>query len=313
MFNRIIVNLPSNIGDTILVLPALDKLYSSFPEAKLTVICSKQTRELFSRCSYVNETLLFDKRWPAMRKFKFSVGLRQKYDLIVDFKNSLLPIFAGAKHTPFFRKFTKNLPAKDKYLYLIKNIAPAEAKTTAQFLLNDDEEKKWKSLQITQSVFVACASNALQKRYPYNLLKELIISLTKSFPVVILGQETDREFYKDILTIKGVNDLVGKTKIHEVFYLLKNYARLLVCVDSSIMHIASYINIPIVSMFGQTSIVKYGPWSKKYIVVKRNDLDCVPCENPHCRFNHECMEIKPQLVLDAIDGLEKQITEERRT
>ncbi|MFA5008366.1 MAG: glycosyltransferase family 9 protein [Candidatus Omnitrophota bacterium] len=303
MFKNVIVNLPSNVGDAILTLPAINRLHSNYPETKLTVICSKQTQELFSHHPYVTKTLFFDKRWPARLKFEFSLSLRGKYGLIVDFKNSLLPLFVGARHTPFLRKFPDGLSAKDRYIHLIRNIAPAEAKTAAQFNLEQAEEKKWNSLQIAPSIFIACASNALQKRYPYNLLKQLVIELSKRFPVAILGQETDREFYKDILAIKGVNDFVGKTKIHEVFYLLKNYARLLVCVDSSIMHIASYVDIPIVAMFGQTSTVKYGPWSKKYIVVKREELDCVPCENPHCRFNHECMEINPQLVLEAIEEI----------
>ena len=304
-FKNIIVNLPSNIGDTILALSALDKLHSNYPQANLTLICSKQTEELFLHHPYVNKTLFFDKRWRAAQKFKFSLALRGKYDLIVDFKNSLLPLFTGGKRTPIFRKFANNIHAKDKYLYLIRNIAPSDIKTPAQILLTEDEEKKWKSLQIKQSIFIACASNALQKRYPHNLLKRLVENLTKRFPVAMLGQELDRQFYKDILNIDGVNDLVGKTKIHEVFYLLKNYARLLVCVDSSIMHIASYLDIPIVAMFGQTRVCEYGPWSKKYIVVKREDLDCVPCDNPHCQFNHECMEIEPQLVLDAIDEIMK--------
>ena len=302
-FKNIIVNLPSNIGDSILALSALDKLKLNYPAANLTLICSKQTQDLFLHHPDVNKTLLFDKRWLARQKLKFSLALRGKYDLIVDFKNSLLPLFTGGKHTPFFRKFPGGLHAKDKYLYLIKNIAKHDAKTTVEFKLTEDEKEKWKSLKIPQSILIACASNAIQKRYPYNLLKKLISKLTEHFPVAVLGQEKDRQFYKDILDIKGVNDFVGKTKIHEVFYLLKNYARLLVCVDSSIMHIASYLDIPIVAMFGQTSVHKYGPWSKKYIVVKREDLDCAPCDNPHCQFNHECMEIDPQLVLDAMDEL----------
>ncbi|MDD4182268.1 MAG: glycosyltransferase family 9 protein [Candidatus Omnitrophica bacterium] len=303
MFKNIIVNLPSNIGDSILTLSALDKVHSNYPQANLTLICSRQTEEFFLRHPYVNKTLLFDKRWPARQKLEFSLALRGKYDLIVDFKNSLLPLFTGGKHTPFFRKFPEGLHAKDKYLYLIRNIAKLNATTTAEFKLTEDEKEKWKSLKIPQSIFIACASNAIQKRYPYNLLKKLILKLTEHFPVAVLGQEKDKEFYKDIPGIKGVNDFVGKTKIHEVFYLLKNYARLLICVDSSIMHIASYIDVPIVAMFGQTSAHKYGPWSDKYIVVKREDLDCAPCDMPHCQFNHECMEIDSQLVLDAMDEL----------
>lgn len=303
MFKNIIVNLPSNIGDTILTLLALDKLHSNYPDAALTVVCSKQTEEFFSRNKYITKTILFDKRWPSIQKLKFSLALRNKYDLIVDFKNSLLPLFTGGKRTPFIRNFAQNLHAKDKYLSLVRAIAPKETKITSEFVLTEEEKEKWESMQIPQSIFIACASNALQKRYPYPLLKKLIAALSKRFPVAILGQEKDREFYADILAIDGVKDLVGKTKIHEVFYLLRNYANLLVCVDSSIMHIASYLDIPIVAMFGQTSVSKYGPWSKKYLVVKREDLACAPCDAPHCKADHECMEILPQLVIEAVDEI----------
>jgi heptosyltransferase-2 len=286
MFKNILENLPSNIGDGIITLSAIDRLHANYPQANLTLICSKQSRDFFSHHPYVSNILFFDKRWGAWKKLKFSLSLHGKYDLMVDFKNSLLPLFVAGKRTPFIRKFPPTIHAKDKYLYLLKDIAPQETQTKAQFNLTKDEEDKWKSLQITGSIFIACASNALQKRYPYNLLKELIVNLSKRFPVAILGQESDREFYKDILEINGVNNLVGKTKIHEIFYLLKTYGRMLVCVDSSIMHIASYVDIPIVAMFGQTSVAKYGPWSKKYIVVKRNDLECRPMRKPHS----PCME-----------------------
>jgi heptosyltransferase-2 len=301
MFKNIIVNLPSNIGDGIITLPAIDRLHANHPQANLTLICSKQNQDFFSHHPYARNILFFDKRWSAREKLAFSLSLHGKYDLIVDFKNSLLPLFISAKRTPFIRKFRAEIHAKDRYLYLLKNIAPQETQIRAQFNLTKDEEDKWKTLQINGSIFIACASNASQKRYPYDLLKELIINLSKRFPVAILGQESDKEFYKDILEIRGVNNLVGKTKIHEIFYLLKTYGRMLVCVDSSIMHIASYIDIPIVAMFGQTSAAKYGPWSKKYIVVKRTDLECAPCESPHCRFNHECMEINPQTVMEAVE------------
>lgn len=304
MLKNIIINLPSNIGDSMLTLSALDKLRLNYPEANLTLICSKQTQDFFSHHPYINEIMLFDKRWPARKKFEFSVALRGKYDFMVDFKNSLLPLFAGCKHTPILRRFPKNMHAKDKYLYLIKGLAKSGT-TTTQFKITQEEEEKWKSMQLGQSLFIACASNAIQKRYPYDLLKTLILGLKERFHVVILGQEKDKEFYKDILSINGITDLVGKTKIHELFFLLKNYGKLLVCVDSSIMHIASYLDVPIAAMFGQTSPAKYGPWSKKNIIIRREDLECSPCENPHCRFNCDCMEIPPERILDAVNTLIK--------
>jgi ADP-heptose:LPS heptosyltransferase len=184
-------------------------------------------------------------------------------------------------------------------------MAPQNSNIKSEFRMNDEEKKKYDSLKIPPSLFIACSSNALQKRYPYPYLREAVDKLRKDFSIVVLGQDCDRSFYQDILSLPGIVDLVGKTKLYEIFYLLKKYARMILCVDSSILHMASYINIPIVGLFGQNSPVRYGPWSDRFIVLLNSNLCCVPCEKPHCKFDHKCMEIEPKAVVDAV----KQLTE----
>ncbi len=67
------------------------------------------------------------------------------------------------------------------------------------------------------------------------------------------------------------------------------------------MHLASYLNKTIVAIFGPTDERKYGPWSEKFVVVKR-DIFCRPCEKAQCRYGTlDCMQlIKAEDVLRAV-------------
>ncbi len=305
MYKNILVNLPTNIGDSVIALPVIDKLHANYPDANISAICSNRIIEFISRHSFINNTLLYDKYAKIRNKIQFSLSLRGKYDLMVDLKNSMLPFFAGCRHTSFFRNFTDNKHSKDIYLSLIKKFAPKETDKAGDFLLTEEERGKWNAYNFSRSIFIACASNSDPKRYPYKCLKEAIQKLKTGEKIVIIGQESDKRFYGDIGSMENVIDLTGETKIHEIFYLLKNYASMAICVDSSILHIASYVDTPIIGLFGPTSTQKYGPWSKKFILLGRNDLPCVPCQMPCCRYNHECMDIGPDEIVDAVSRLSK--------
>ncbi|MCX7661790.1 MAG: hypothetical protein N2Z79_03800, partial [Candidatus Omnitrophica bacterium] len=76
---------------------------------------------------------------------------------------------------------------------------------------------------------------------------------------------------------------------------------LLVSNDRAVLHLGSYLNVPIVAIFGPTDDIRYGPWSEKSFVVKK-EIFCRPCKKAHCRFGTvECMRlIKPEDVLLAI-------------
>jgi ADP-heptose:LPS heptosyltransferase len=300
----IIINFPTNLGDTIISLPILDRLKTNFPESKITAIVSPQTKEFLLRNTFIDEVVVFDKAWKLRQKMRFSFSLRGKYDLIVDLKNSLLPVILGVKkRTPFCRNYPKDIHAKDMYLKLVQKIAPIFQNTKSTFLLEKKEKEKWSNLNLTKAIFVACSARSSIKCYSYSHLKEVINQLLKKgYSIVVLGTKEEVHFYKDILSLKGVIDLVGETKMSDCFYLLEKYASLVLCVDSALMHLASYLNLPIVALFGPTNIKRYSPWSANYVVLYRKDLNCVFCEKSFCE-NPRCMEILPQKVIEAIEEM----------
>ncbi len=306
MKDSIIINLTTNIGDAVLCLPVLDKMRASYPKSKITAIVSHRTKELFMRNDFVDEVIVFNKKWTIKQKIKFGLDLRGKYNIIVDLKNTLLPLIIGAKErTPFVRPFLKKLHPKDAYWEVVRNLGICENKIKkSSFNITSQEKKKWDQLNLKPSLFVGCSSLFPGKSYPYHRLKVLTYELIrKKFPIVIFGEDRDRSYYRDILSINGVVDLVGKTSLSEVFYLLNNYSKLLLSVDSSILHLGSYLNIPIVALFGLLKSFRFTPWSDKYIVLKRDDLDCQSCGKTPCQLNYECMNISEQEIIAAIEAL----------
>ncbi|MDD5585177.1 MAG: glycosyltransferase family 9 protein, partial [Candidatus Omnitrophica bacterium] len=241
MNKRILIYFPTNIGDTIIGLPVLDAMQANYPAHSITAIASRHTQEFLRRNTFINKVLLFDKAWPVSKKIKFSFSLWGKYDIFVDLKNSFLPVIAGSlKRTPFYRKQTNNVLAKDAYLRIVARLARFPAKEKSDFSLNDAERKRWEKLKLSGSIFVACSSRSSQKSYPRNLLKTVIDALSQKYRIAILGEERDREHYGDMVTGDNVVDLTGKTTLYDVAYLLRHYARLLLCVDSSILQLGSY-------------------------------------------------------------------------
>ncbi|MBD3264807.1 MAG: hypothetical protein GF375_06870 [Candidatus Omnitrophica bacterium] len=301
---KILINFPTNIGDTFLSLAAVDKIRGNYPEGTITAIASPRNKELLLRNTSVNEVITFDKKWKWSQKLSFARDLRNKYDIIVDFKNSFLPVIIGVKkHTPFIRKFPKDSHLKDRYLQLVSKLAPQPTTVKSDFILNDIERQKYESLLKSKTIFIACSSLSRIKEYPKEYLDEVVKKVIKKYPVAILGVKQDKYLYDEIIDRYDVINLLGKTRIFEIFYLIKRYALLMLCVDSAICHLSSYADVPTIGLFGPTPAYRSYPWADNSRIIKREDLECAPCDKPYCSHNFECMKIEPMRIVEEIENL----------
>jgi len=306
MPGNILIYFPTNIGDTVMGLPVLDRLRANYPQSKITAIASMRTKDFLLQSDFIDTVVVFNKFWTFRQKTKFAFSLRGKYDLIIDLKNSFLPVIVGAKQrTPFYRAHLNRGHAKDSYLKISAAFTGQGRQVIrGKFLLESEDQKKWEEFKLSQAVFIACSSLSELKRYPYSYLKEVVQGLgEKNYPLVVIGEEEDKNFYRDILNRKEVVDLVGKTTIGDAAYLLEKYARVFLCVDSGIMHLGSYLNIPQVVLFGPTDIFGFGPWSNKAVTLQNEAIECSSCAGSSCRFNYGCMKIDPKRVIQEIEKL----------
>ncbi|MCF7888436.1 MAG: glycosyltransferase family 9 protein [Candidatus Omnitrophica bacterium] len=299
--NKIIINFPTNIGDAILALPALDRIKANFPWVEITAIVSPKTKEFLSQNNFIDKIVLFDKCWRIRKKVRFCLNLRKQFDLMVDFKNSMLPIFLRVKkHTSFIRSFPKKTHIKDKYLKLVENIAPKPAHLKSKFIVPESYEKKWGFSDREKYIFFGCFSRSHRKECPIDNLTTLIDKLKSKYRCVLLGLAQDqKKFNQSQLELEVIN-LVGKTDMIDVYFLLSRFAAAVVAVDSSIMHLSSYLDIPVVGLFGPTAPQRSYPWSKNSVILQNKKLDCIPCEGKKKCDDIKCMDMEPKKIISAI-------------
>lgn len=292
----------SNVGDAILTLPVLDCLKEYFPHAHITVMSGPRPKELFEKNPYISRLIVYDKYAKLREKTKLFYKLaKQNFDIVVDLRNTFYGAFLPAKYkiSPFFSVPEDIGHMSGRHLYKIKELLakmkverPFEAAETTLFV--NPEDKEYIRQVLAQAdiktsdrlIIVSAGARSDLKRWDKEKFTQLVSYLTKDLgsKVVLIGDKQDQPVTSFIAGHSQfpVVDLAGKTSLTQLAYLLKT-AGLLITNDSACLHMASYINMPVVGIFGPTSEKKYGPWSDNFRVAKV-DIFCRPCEKAQCKY-----------------------------
>jgi heptosyltransferase-2 len=136
---------------------------------------------------------------------------------------------------------------------------------------------------------------------------ELIEALDKEYKArfILIGDRGDVLINQYIASNSKVPvlDLSAKTSLKQAAVLLKR-AAILITNDSANLHLASYLDIPVVAIFGPTDELKYGPWSANCRVAKK-EIFCRPCRKAQCRYaTLECLKrVSPEEVLRQVKSV----------
>ncbi|MFH1478944.1 MAG: glycosyltransferase family 9 protein [Candidatus Omnitrophota bacterium] len=314
--NKVLFITLSNIGDAILTLPALTCLKDNFKDAKVDVVAGPRSKEVFIKDPSINKIFIYDKHASLKEKIGFVKNLRkERYDLAVDMKTSLMPLLAGARYRNSLISFKPSGLKHKRLIHLNKLRGLGLACGTRRNIYIDQGDRskidnilKQKGAKDTDTLIgISPSCLSLTKEWRMDGFIEVVKGLVKKADtrIILIGEETKKDVSGHILkSVSSANiiDLTGKTDLGELFAAIERM-KILVSCDSASMHIASDLGIRVVSIFGPTDPLEYGP-AGKYSVVIQKKLDCVPCKRPACRFNNECMdEIKPEEVIEAVNKL----------
>jgi len=307
MFEKILFITLSNIGDCVLTLPSLDYLISRYPEAKITVICGVRARELFENNPCIGRVIIYNKQSKLKEKLRlFNVLKKERFAAVFDLRNSffglILPARYRINHFLLIPPGIKHM--KDRHLFKVarclKQDIPAIALRKSLYIKPHDEETV-NRLLVEQKInaqdkiiVIASSARSSTKRWPAMRFTALIRDLEKeqAAKIILVGDKDDIAVNRQIAESSGgkVIDFTGKTSILELSALLIR-SRLLITNDSATMHLASYLDKPVLAIFGPTSNAEYGPWSSKSSIAKR-EIFCRPCERAQCRFGTlECLQL----------------------
>jgi heptosyltransferase II len=304
--NKILFITLSNIGDCILTLPVLDELKAAYPGAAVTVLSGPRPQALFYRNPAVSDLVVYDKHCRFSAKISLMRKLAsERYDLVVDMRNSLLGLLLPAAMRtfrlmprPHGRSHMKNIHlAKISCLHISGN---AEAKRASFPIRDEDRQSAADMLKKSgfagdgKVVVISAGARSPVKRWSWKKFVQLIDNLVESFGVtpVLIGDSDDMADGRLISENcrHPVIDLTGRTTLSQAGALLQK-ASLLITNDSANLHLASYMNVPVLAIFGPTDDAKYGPWSEKCAIAKK-EIFCRPCRKAQCRFGTmECMQL----------------------
>ncbi len=312
---KILIIKPSSLGDVIHSLPFLKVIKSTFHDADIEWVISKNLKEILEGNPLINRLIVFDKdSWTKIgnlsKTVKEAIGLINilksgHYDMVVDLQGLLRsglitfftssPLKVGFKNARegssifYNKKISVNgsLHAVDRCLEIAKSIGAKIDKVEFPFFINDAERKKIKNLigDLQEYVVVIPSARWKTKRWSPENFGALISKL--SVPCIVTGSRADEQIVKEVMRFsngKGTN-FCGKTDLKELTALIAG-AKAVVSNDSGPMHIAAALGVPVIALFGPTDPYKTGPYGwqeKKNLRVIRVLISCSPCFKKKCK------------------------------
>ncbi len=313
---HILVISMTNIGDVVLTCPVIDVLRRDFPEAQMDVIVGPKAVSLFEGHPILKVNR-YDKRAPFRQKIKWFLGLSaQRYDMVIDFRHTILPLVLRSRYrtpTLFQHQDPSIVHKRDVHLNRLRQVydfGSVADERQALVTSREDEEFFAKELMlwVGSSDFAVIAPGAADSAKRWSNpqgFAQVADNLSARYKIVFVGDAADALIIADIqrqMTSKSLS-LAGKINLRQLAYVLQKASWALTH-DSGVMHVASYFNVPLVVLWGPTDISKYGPWSSKFVVVRRHD-QCVRCRDPKDPSPHNCMSfIKVDDVMQAVTALQ---------
>jgi ADP-heptose:LPS heptosyltransferase len=250
---------------------------------------------------------------------------RSQYDLLICLARSeeslLLTLLSGAKLKAGFAHFLWDLGLDIKEhieghnswynnakLLRLLNIKISQNDYVGLLTINEDAGLT--DLPAKFAVISPAASHRRQlKVWAPKKFAELIILLQQHFSLgsVLVGSTDDKGYNHTILaSVKektgdnsiDIINLTGNTGLGRLCSIL-NQANLFVGIDSGVMHLASSLDIPVVGLFGPTDPRFVGPQNSRSKVVRKDDMDCVPCYLKSCDHRNCMNELEVDMVLEA--------------
>ncbi len=293
---KILIELPTWLGDTVMATPAIENLASHFNNVEITLLGSFVSIAAFKNHPKVLKTYVLDKQYIKLYK---TLKDFDEFDVFLSFRSSLrskfIKFYISSKSKYQFdkKKYIKGHQV-EKYNNFIND--SLNINTFAGKLILHTKEKNTDGKNKLLGINPGASYGSAKRWYPKEFAK-VAIDLSSQYDIIIFGGPNEKDIAKDIekyLIEKGVENyknLAAQITINELITQISNLD-LFITGDSGPMHLAAAFQIPTVAIFGPTKDNETSQWrNEKSMIVKKN-LDCQPCMKRTCPLkHHNCMKM----------------------
>ena len=341
--NSVLVIKIGTIGDTLLLMPVLKAIKDAYPEAFLTVIGSKNNYEVLSRYSFIDSLKIFEVAKVIQEPsyfLRFIKDLNSKeYDVIMDFEpwprvSALLAFFVktgykigfkttGQSRHMLFDSAILHSPTHheiDNYISLVNAIGVSVSNNCIEFPIFDAEKafvedvlerlpREKERFDCDNLILFHPWSSGYRGHLKQLKIENFIdlakILIEKGYWIGITGTQNNDVEAQDIVKVcpDKVVSFCGRLSLGETAYLIKK-SRLLITVNTGIMHLGAALNHPMIVLHGPAGVLRWGPVGSSNVINIESDFDCAPCLNLGFEYkckNGGCMDaIKVETVAQKV-------------
>lgn len=294
----------SCLGDNLLLTPAIKKIRETYKNGEIDIVIGPRSIEFVLENPWFSKYFIYYKKrdfWKIVKELN-----KEKYDLIIDFRNSFFPFFVKSKYklTFFLKEFFSEKFYTHESERILRFLEPYFGKQSLQLYFPVGNNYRIKIREIFEELGIKSSDLVVSfvpggkfegKRWSKEKFAQLANELIKIYGVkiIITGSKDEVELtrsLKEIINSNEVYDFGGKTTLKELSAIFER-SDLVVSNDTGTMHLACAVGAPVVAIFGPSNPYRYGPIGAKTFVIHSN-IDCFPCRKENkCRINFKCMEI----------------------
>lgn len=321
MIEKILVFSFSFIGDAVLSTAVISPLRQRFPDAKITFLVGRHALNLLEPDPQIDQVLVYDNLsehagWRGKIRLIQSLR-REKFDLIINLRDSLWSRFVGGKHWGMKLR-RKHIHAVTRYLNVLRrrglNVdgARPQLQFTARQLAKRDTFLTENGVNRHRLLIgVHPGGNWVYKLWGAEKFAQIADGLCENWnaQILLFAGPDERELQTQ------VSHLMRQQPICVEEEDLRKVAGLIAACDFYIgndtgpMHIAVAVDTPVIAIFGSTNHYRSGPYGEKHIVVHSDvALGCNPChpgKRPGGCGKGSCAVIEAITVEQAFNAAEK--------
>ena len=308
---------PSWIGDMVMAQSLFMSIQQRDPTAVIDVVAPSWSVPVLARMPEVRDAIPLDVKhgeWGFFIRRALGVSLRDKcYDEAIiiprSWKSALIPFFAKIKKRVGFlgelrfgllterRKLDKKILNQTVKRFVSLGLPSRQAYPPAQ-IPNPNMRVNERNQQVLFNRFslstdkpaialMPGAEYGPAKQWPLPHFREVAEHMLGiGYQVWVLGSAGDREDGEEVCRelVGEAYNLCGETDLADAIDLIAA-ARLVVCNDSGLMHVAAAVGTHIHAIYGSTS-VNFTPPLTRQATVHALNLSCAPCFQRQCKFGH---------------------------
>ncbi len=336
-----------NIGDILMLGPALRAIKETSPEARITLMASPAGATAAPLLPWIDDVIVWRSLWqdvggrfpfdPAREYQLISLLAERKFDAALIFTS-----FSQTPHTPGYVCYLAGIPLRageskefggstlstelrgapddmhqvERNLRLIEHLGFVARER--QLVVTIPAEARAAVPTLLESagldprqpyILLHPGASAEARRYPAERFGAVAHLLTqKGWPILITGNERERTLLETVRQFAPeASYLVGQTTLSEYAALVEG-ATLVICNDTLPMHLADALDTPEVVLFSGTDCESQWRPRLTPATLLRRDTVCHPCYLFECPIGLPCLDIAAEEVVAAVEQMVSRVS-----